>query len=236
LSHRESLLNQIESKLRVADSARGDNSYSGRRLQAFELLSSPKARAACDLKLESEATRDNYGRGQFGQSVLLARRLVESGVKFVQANWFRASDEPMANPCWDSHVDETNRLKNALIPPFDQAYSALLRDLVERNMLDDTLVVVMSEFGRSPKLDANAGRGHWGHVFSVALAGGGIRGGQVYGSSDQHAAYPKDNRVEPPDITATIFHCLGYSPQTEFHDPLGRPHPISRGRVIDAIV
>jgi hypothetical protein len=168
--------------------------------------------------------------------VLLARRLVESGVKFVQVNWFRGVDEPMMNPCWDSHVDETNRLKNVLVPPFDQAYSALLTDLRDRGVLDDTLVVVMSEFGRSPKLDANAGRGHWGHVFSIALAGGGVRGGMVYGASDKHAAYPALDRVGPQDVTATIFHALGHPPHGELHDPLGRPHPISRGRVIDAVV
>ena len=154
----------------------------------------------------------------------------------MQVNWFRGADEPAANPCWDSHTDETNRLKNVLVPPFDQAFSALLDDLEQRGMLDETLVVVMSEFGRPPKLDKRGGRGHWGYVFSTALAGAGIRRGTVFGASDAHAAYPKADRVEPKDITATIFHCLGYPPQTALHDPFGREFPISRGRVIEEIV
>lgn len=236
LDQRHTLLEQIESKLQFAEKRGAVDSYSDRRMQAFDLLSSPTARGACDLQRESDQVRDQYGRGQFGQSVLLSRRLVETGVKFVQVNWFRSADEPMSNPCWDSHVDETNRLKNVLVPPFDRAYSALLSDLKQRGLLDSTLVVVMSEFGRSPKLDVNAGRGHWGHVFSVALAGGGIRGGTVCGASDKHAAYPEVDRVEPQDITATIFHCLGYRPESELRDPLGRPHPISRGRVIDSVI
>jgi uncharacterized protein (DUF1501 family) len=127
-------------------------------------------------------------------------------------------------------------LKNVLVPPFDRAYSALLEDLEQRCLLDETLVVVMAEFGRSPKLDRLAGRGHWGHVFSIALAGAGIRGGTVHGASDERAAYPQQGRVEPKDVTATLFGRLGYPPGTEIHDPFGRPLPISRGRVIDAIV
>jgi len=236
LSNRKSLLEQLESKLRQADRSGATSAYSDRRRQAFDLVGSPKARTACDLKRETDQTRDRYGRGQFGQSVLLARRLVGAGVKFVQVNWFRSPDEPMQNPCWDSHTDETNRLKNVLVPPFDRAYSALIEDLEQRGMLDDTLVVVMAEFGRSPKLDARAGRGHWGYVFSTALAGAGIRGGTVYGSSDAHAAYPKSGRVEPQDISATIFNRLGYPRETELHDPFDRPLPISRGQVIEAIV
>jgi uncharacterized protein (DUF1501 family) len=210
--------------------------YAGRERQAFDLLSSAQARAACDLQQEPAALRARYGSGQFGQSVLLARRLVESGVKFVQVNWFRGADEPPANPCWDSHVDETSRLKNVLAPPLDQAYSALLTDLADRGLLDETLVVCMAEFGRSPKLDGNGGRGHWGSVFSVALAGGGIKGGQVHGASDEQAAYPREGIVHPQDLTATIFHQLGYAPETELHDALGRPLPVSRGNVIEAIV
>jgi hypothetical protein len=210
--------------------------YADRERQAFDLLSSAQARAACDLKQEPPEVRERYGNGQFGQSVLLARRLVESGVKFVQVNWFRGADEPAANPCWDSHVDETNRLKNVLVPPLDQAYSALLTDLAERGLLDETLVVCMAEFGRSPKLDGNGGRGHWGSVFSVALSGGGIKGGQVHGASDDQAAYPREGIVHPQDLTATIFDRLGYSPETQLHDAFGRPLPISRGDVIEAIV
>jgi hypothetical protein len=168
--------------------------------------------------------------------VLLARRLVEAGVRLVQVNWYRGPDEPPANPCWDSHVQESARLREVLVPPMDRAYSALPEDLDRRGLLEETLVVCMAEFGRTPRLDGNGGRNHWGSVFSVTLAGGGVRGGQVYGSSDRIGAYPAEGRVRPEDLSATIFHCLGYSPGTEYHDPLGRPHPISRGEVLHAIL
>jgi hypothetical protein len=241
LSNRRSLLDQLETQLREVDRGQTTDdgslaTYADRERQAFELLSSAQARAACDLQQEPAEVRERYGHGQFGQSVLLARRLVESGVKFVQVNWFRGADEPAANPCWDSHVDETNRLKNVLVPPLDQAHSALLTDLADRSLLDETLVVCMAEFGRSPKLDGNGGRGHWGSVFSVALSGGGIKGGRVHGASDDQAAYPKEGIVHPQDLTATIFDRLGYSPETELHDAFERPLAISRGDVIEQIV
>ena len=133
-------------------------------------------------------------------------------------------------------MDETNRLKNVLVPPFDQAFAVLLDDLQQRGRLVDTLVVVMAEFGRTRKLDKRAGRGYWGNVFSVALAGAGVRGEIVLGASGAHAAYPKDGYVEPRDVTATIFNCLGYQPETELLDPFERALPISRGRIIEAIV
>jgi hypothetical protein len=204
--------------------------------QAFDLLGSSQARQAFRLEEEPEANRDRYGATPFGQGVLLARRLVEAGVRLVQVNWYRGPDEPPANPCWDSHVDESSRLKEVLVPPLDRAYSALLEDLDRRGLLDETLVVCMAEFGRTPRLDRNGGRNHWGSVFSVTLAGGGVRGGQVYGSSDRIGAYPAEGRVRPEDLSATIFHCLGYAPQTEYQDPLGRPHPISRGEILHAIL
>jgi arylsulfatase A-like enzyme len=186
--------------------------------------------------MESAETRQRYGLTQFGQSCLLARRLIEAQVRLVQVNWYRAPDEPTDRPCWDSHVDEANRLKNVLVPPTDNAFSALLDDLSERGMLDETLIVCMSEFGRSPKLNGSAGRDHWGSVFSVALAGGGIRGGTIHGASDELAAYPKSGRIAPEDLTATLLHCLGFSPETEFLDRQGRPHAISRGQVIQSIL
>ena len=118
----------------------------------------------------------------------------------------------------------------------DQCYSALLEDLSERGLLDETLVVWLGEFGHTPKINSNAGRDHWGNCFSVALAGGGIRGGTVFGTSDRDAAYPIDGRVAPSDLLATIFHCLGYAPETEMRDTLGRPFPVSRGNVIEAVL
>jgi hypothetical protein len=204
--------------------------------RAFDLLRSSQARKAFKIEDEPEATRDRYGATPFGQGVLLARRLVEAGVRLVQVNWYRGVDEPSENPCWDSHIREPARLKTVLAPPMDRAYSALLEDLHRRGQLDETLVVCMAEFGRSPRLDANGGRNHWGSVFSVALAGGGIKGGQVFGASDKIGAQPRDGRVRPEDLSATIFHCLGHRPEAEYLDRLGRPHPISRGEVLRAIL
>ncbi len=207
-----------------------------RSRQAFDMLLSSKAREAFRLDAEPESVRKRYGETPFGQGVLMARRLVEAGTRLVQVNWYRAADEPMANPCWDSHTQESARLKNVLAPPTDQAFSALIEDLSGRGLLDETLVVCMAEFGRSPRLDGGGGRNHWGHVFSIALAGGGVRGGQIHGSSDRFAAYPREGKVRPEDLSATIFHCLGYHPDLEYTDPLGRPFPISRGEVIRAIL
>jgi Protein of unknown function (DUF1501) len=188
------------------------------------------------LQREPAAVRERYGRSQFGQSVLLARRLVEAGVSLIQVNWYRGPDEPSDNPCWDSHINETARLRTVLVPPMDQAFAALLDDLAQRGMLDETLVVCLAEFGRTPRFNGRAGRDHWGYVFSVALAGGGIRGGQVYGASDRIGAFPQEGRVRPCDLTATIFHCLGYDAHSEVHDTLGRPLALSRGQMIRAII
>lgn len=210
--------------------------YDGATRQAFDLLTSPTSRAALQLDAEPTEVRDRYGRSEFGQSVLLARRLVEAGVRLVQVNWFRSPDEPSDAPCWDSHTNEARRLKTVLVPPFDQAFSALLEDLIQRQLLDETLVLVVSEFGRSPKINALAGRDHWGSVFSVALAGGGIQGGGAYGASDRLGGLPLSNQVDPPDLLATLFDRLGISPATELHDPLGRPFPIARGKVIEPIL
>ncbi len=233
---RRQLLRQLNQRLVSLQRSAEVESFDEKTEQAFRLLSSARSTNAFRLDEEPATVRDRYGRGQFGQSVLLARRLIESGVSLVQVNWFRGADEPDDAPCWDSHARETQRLKDVLVPPFDLAYSALLRDLIERNLLDDTLVVCMGEFGRTPKFNPRGGRDHWGHVFSVALAGGGIQGGAVYGASDHHGAYPVSGLVTPQDLSATIFHCLGYAPDTEIHDRLGRPFPISRGQVIREIL
>lgn len=236
LSKRRSLLEQLESQLRGTEQTASEIRYADERRQAFDLLTTAKARSACDLTREPEPVRDRYGRSQFGQSVLLARRLIEADVNFVQVNWFRGPEEPKDAPCWDSHSNESQRLKTVLVPPFDRALAALIDDLEDRRLLDETLIACLAEFGRTPKFNPRGGRDHWGHVFSVALAGGGIQGGQVYGESDAQAAYPLEKIVQPEDITATIFHALGYPPESEIHDALGRPFPISRGRVIRKIL
>ncbi len=233
LGHRRELLASLQRRLDALPSV---GTFDAQERQAFELLGSSQTRRAFRLEDEPAASRERYGDSPFGRGVLLARRLVEAGVRLVQVNWYRGPDEPPANPCWDSHSQESARLRNVLVPPTDRAYSALIEDLHRRGMLEETLVVCMAEFGRSPRLDGNGGRNHWGSVFSVTLAGGGVRGGQVHGSSDRIGGYPSEGLVRPEDLSATIFHCLGYSPESEYHDPLGRPHPISRGDVLHAIL
>jgi hypothetical protein len=236
LRSRHDLIDQLARKLEALERDPTATLFDNHSRRAFDLLRSSDARRAFRLELEPEATRELYGKTPFGQGVLLARRLVEAGVRLVQVNWYRGLDEPSENPCWDSHVKESARLKNVLAPPMDRAFSALVEDLNRRGLLEETLVLCLAEFGRTPRLDGNGGRNHWGSVFSIALAGGGIRGGQVYGSSDRIGAYPRDGLVRPEDLSATLFHCLGHHPQSEFQDRLGRPHPISRGEVLHAIL
>ena len=236
LSRRQDLLDRFQRGLEAIDRRSPAGAFDEQARRAFDLLGSSQARRAFRLEDEPECNRQLYGETPFGQSVLLARRLVESGARLVQVNWYRGADEPPANPCWDSHTGEAARLKDVLAPPTDRAFSALVVDLDRRGLLDETLVVCMAEFGRSPRLDGNGGRNHWGSVFSVVLAGGGVRGGQVYGASDRIGAYPVEGRVRPEDLAATIFHCLGHAAGTEYHDPLGRPHPMSRGDVLHAIL
>jgi hypothetical protein len=236
LEERRSLLVRVNERLDAAERAGSLHAFDQQTQQAFDLLRSARSRQAFRLDREPPAVHDRYGRTPFGQSVLLARRLVEAGVSLVQVNWYRGPDEPPLNPCWDSHVREAERLRDTLVPPTDQALSALLEDLGQRGLLDETLVVCMAEFGRSPRINAGGGRDHWGHVYSAVLAGGGVRGGQVYGASDRQGGHPKDGKVRPEDLTATVFHLLGYHADTELRDALGRPLPISRGEVIRAVL
>jgi uncharacterized protein (DUF1501 family) len=202
--------------------------------RAFEMIASPAAQKAFDLDSEGSRTRDRYGRSRFGQSCLLARRLVEAGVPLIRVNWTRVPNMPN-NGHWDTHGKNTEALRK-MMPILDGAYTALLEDLADRGMLDDTLVVWAAEFGRTPRINGAGGRDHWGPVFSVALAGGGVRGGAVYGASDKLAAYPKDGRVTPQDLHATIYHCLGIPKDAEIHDGLGRPLAVYRGEPVKQIL
>jgi hypothetical protein len=236
LANRRSLLDTLNAQLDLTERSGVVEDYHRLTRQAFGLLSSGPSRAAFDLAAESEGVRDRYGRSQFGQSTLLARRLIEAGVRLVQVNWFRGPEEPSDAPCWDSHAKESERLKTVLMPPMDQAFSALLEDLTQRGMLDETLVVCMAEFGRTPKFNGRAGRDHWGPVFSIAMAGGGIRGGTVHGASDHLGAEPRDGMVRPEDISATIFHCLGLRADATMQDIEGRTLNITHGRVIEPIL
>ena len=235
LSRRRSLFQQFNSAARKLDNVRANTFFSKEKQRAFDLLLSDSGGRAFQLEEESDDVQERYGKTEFGQSVLLSRRLIEAGVRLVQVNWYRGPDEPFNAPNWDSHVNESHRLRNVLCPQFDRTYSALLEDLEDRGLLEETLVVCMSEFGRTPKINAQGGRGHWGYVYSTTLAGGGVRGGQVIGESDAEGGQPLQGRVEPQDLTATIFDALGYHPETIIHDSFGRPLPISRGKVVDRV-
>jgi hypothetical protein len=190
---------------------------------AYNLLIDPTVREALDLSLERPAVRERYGDTKLGQSLLLARRLVEAGVRFVAYNAF--------NQEWDTHHNIAANYPN-LVPPMDQAYSALVEDLVSRGMLDSTLVINAGEFGRTPVLNKDGGRDHWPNVYSVALAGGGLVQGRVYGESDSRSTQVASNPVVPADLLATMWHLLGIDPQTELRDRLNRPIALCRGRVI----
>lgn len=189
--------------------------------RAFSLLSSEATQRAFQLSLEPAPVREAYGRNIYGQSVLLARRLVEAGTRVVTVAW-----APDANATWDTHGGNFARLKGELLPQLDMAVGSLLTDLVDRGLLERTLVVVMGDFGRSPKINAGAGRDHWNHCYSLMLAGGGIRPGFVYGSSDKIGAFPADKPVVPADIIATIYAALGVPNDYEFRDLTQRPYQL----------
>ncbi len=173
---------------------------------------------------------ERYGRTLFGHSTLIARRLVERGVRFVNVTWDLFWDRVKIDyDAWDTHTNNFPILKENKLPGLDQTYSALMEDLDARGLLDETLVVVMSEMGRTPRINGKGGRDHWTHCYSVVFAGGGIRGGTVYGESDAQAAYVKDQPVSTSDICATIYECLGIPSDTRVPDRSGRPVEISHG-------
>ncbi|MFT5522521.1 MAG: hypothetical protein ACI9G1_001285 [Pirellulaceae bacterium] len=221
LSRRQKFVQQLDRYQQTVAEAKDDNTSSEFE-QAFRLLTSPEAKHAFDLSAETPETRQRYGPRTVGQSCLLARRLVERGVPLVTVSY----------KGWDTHNDLYTRLKEGytgakhpvgLIPSLDLAVSALIDDLKDRRLLDETLIVVMGEFGRTPKLNTAGGRDHWPRVFSVALAGGGVRGGQVIGSSDSVGESPRDNPVTPSDLVHSIYSLLGIAPDTTLHTADGRP-------------
>ena len=200
--------------------------------QAFDLLTSNAAQQAFNLDQESGDTRARYGRNIYGQSTLLARRLIEAGTRFVTLSWAQH-----ANATWDTHGNNFKNLKGRLLPEFDAACSSLLQDLADRGLLDRTLVAVLGDFGRSPKINASAGRDHWNSCYTVMLAGAGIREGFVFGASDRQGATPTENPVSPGDVMTTIYQLLGIDPATQIVDSLGRPHEVvPKGRVIQRIL
>ncbi len=196
---------------------------------AFSLLNSEAVRRSLRIGDEPDAVRERYGRNRFGQSLLLARRLVEGGVRFVTA-YDGITNCQTCN--WDSHADNFARHRDVLIPPTDQGFAALIEDLDERGLLDETLVIALGEFGRTPRINGGSGRDHWPDCFHVLLAGGGIRGGSVYGASDKIGAYPETDAVTPGDLAATLFSRFGIDPATEIHDITGRPYRLAEGRAL----
>jgi len=235
LKRRKRLIDQINGNTKFLQENSLGKTLDLSQQKAIDVVSSEAVRRAVDLSIEDPKSRAKYGRNLFGQSVLLGRRLLDAGTRLVQVNWLRTQGEK--GYAWDSHRENFEALREDLIPPFDVAYAALLNDLEERGLLDETLVVVAGEFGRTPKVTlATAGREHWPGCFSVLLAGGGIKGGQVYGASDTIGAYPADLPTSPGDLTATILHCLGIDHQGETHDESGRPIFFSTGQPIEALI
>jgi hypothetical protein len=223
LQSRSNLLRQIDNQLGpVAGHDRAQQ-------RALGVLTSPRMRAPFDLDAVDSKVRDRYGRTLFGDSALIARRLVEAGVRFVNVTWDGVERIYLDVNAWDTHDHGFATLKDNHLPIFDQTYSALLADLDQTGLLAETLVVVMSEMGRTPRVVGTGGRDHWTYCYSVVLAGAGIQGGTVYGTSDSQAAYVKDRPVSPADICATIYHCLGIDPEMLVSDRTGRPVPVALG-------
>jgi hypothetical protein len=229
----------VRRQLDRGDAAGRDRTPDAHRSRALDLILSAEARSAFDLNREPDRVRDRYGRFEMGQVCLLARRLVEAGVRFVTAN--AVSNPPdtklSAFQIWDTHFDHFRLYDSHLLPEFDQSLSALLGDLCDRGLLDETLVLVMGEFGRTPKINAAAGGGrdHWSRAYSVLLAGGPIRGGVVYGQTDAVAGDVKDLPVRPDDLAATLYHALGIPADTMLLDQGQRPRRIAEGKPIHAL-
>lgn len=233
----QKLIDQQNRMLEYSDQARGFDQYYQR---AISMLTSDNVRKAFDLSSEKESSRDRYGRTTYGQSCLLARRLVESGVKFVTVYFSNSiGGRRIDSGGWDTHGFDDTRMYKIVdkyhLPITDQTLPTLLNDLEQRGLLDETLVVWMGEFGRTPDINKNSSRDHWPQCYTALLAGGGVKGGYVYGKSDAHARFPIENPVKPEDLAATIYYLLGIDPLTEIYDLDHRPLIIGGNVVKDVI-
>lgn len=229
LESRRELLAHVDRFRRSTEEAanRDAGAVTAFRRKAFDLMTSSAAKSAFDIQAEPEKLRDEYGRNSLGQGCLMARRLVEAGVRCVTID----------HSNWDTHADNFSTLKKSLLPALDAAMATLFRDLADRGLLEQTLVVVSGEFGRTPRINKDAGRDHWGPAFTVALGGGGLRGGVVIGRTDARGEKPADEPHGPEDLAATIYHCLGIDPDEEFRTPEGRPVKIvNEGRAIQGLI
>ncbi len=236
---RRGLLAQIEAREKALQASGAAAGLGAFHEQALRIVASPVAKRAFELDREPLAVRERYGRNQYGEAFLLCRRLVEAGVRLVTFTWLYVMPNGRISNVWDVHGGVAG-LPNGqtgygmlkadyCIPPLDRGLSALLEDLHDRGMLDETLVVAMGEMGRTPRINKAQGRDHWGAAQSVLLAGGGVRGGQVHGATDRHAAFVKENPVRPEDLLATVYHALGVPADAEIHDREGRPHRVTDG-------
>jgi hypothetical protein len=235
MSRRRELLDELALKRDSISASLEKDPMAEQRELAYSMLLSGKVARAFDIHREDPKTRDRYGRNLFGQSILLAKRLVDAGVPIVQANMGRVQN-------WDTHSGNFKRLKNELLPPLDRGVSALLDDLATTGKLDETLVIVTGEFGRTPRIGSSTGnvngpdgRDHWSKCFSVAMAGAGIRGGQMIGQSDRIGAYPASRPYGPGDFATTIYRALGIDPETELRDRFDRPIRLALGEEISAL-
>jgi uncharacterized protein (DUF1501 family) len=232
LVSRRELLDRLDRSSAAVGGGRAAG-FGDQQAQAFSLLTSDKVARAFNIHDEQAAVRDRYGRNKFGQSLLLARRLVQAGVPVVQAAMGIVQT-------WDTHVDNWGRLKNTLLPQLDRGLAALIDELALTGLLEQTLVIVMGEFGRTPRIstlpgERIPGRDHWAHVYSALFAGAGVRGGQVVGQSDAAAAYPVSRPWSPADVCTTVFDALGVAADAVIHDTLGRPNHLLNGSIIEPL-
>jgi len=243
---RRGLLGVLEDQDRRLQRSSGTAAHTGVYEDAYRLISSTAMKHALDLDQESDAVRDRYGRNEYGESFLTARRLIEAGIRLVSVNWMFITPQAKVYNVWDVHGG-LNDLEhgatgygmleaNYCLPPFDRAYSALLEDLEQRGLMEETVVACIGEFGRTPQINPANGRDHWPWCYSGVLAGGGIRGGSVFGASDKQAAYVKDSPVTPGDYLATLCQACGLDPSREVRDLEGRPFHICDGEPISAVL
>jgi uncharacterized protein (DUF1501 family) len=231
LQARANLLEQVDSQRQHLSQAAEVRSFDDFHQRGVQLLTSPATAAAFDLASEPARVRDGYGRTQFGQCCLLARRLAEAGVPIINVHFCHT---PRGS--WDTHGNHFRQMRDVLCPTFDQALSALITDLDQRGLLETTLVLPTAEFGRTPTINRNAGRDHWPFVYSIPLAGAGVAPGIIHGASDSRAAYPTENPHDPSDLVATVYHLLGVPPETTLYDQTQRPHHLIIGQKIDAVL
>ena len=228
IRRRVGLVNQLNQQVEYLRDGALAQSLKDNQTKALDVVGSEAVRRAVDLSVVETETRERYGRNLFGQSVLLGRRLLQAGTRLVQCNWQRTQGKN--GFAWDTHWNNFTALKEELIPAYDRAFYALMTDLAATGELAETLVIVASEFGRSPKVTLkNGGREHWPELYNVLFAGAGIQGGQTYGASDKLGGYPAENPVGPADFVATIYHMLGIDPHTELHDQQNRPFQLTKG-------